>query len=35
MPYGINIFLLIASDSVSRRLFKKNRVIFFAGFLLY
>lgn len=34
MPFGINIFLLIASDSVSRILFRKKRVIFCAGFLL-
>ena len=34
MPFGIRIFLLIASDSVSRILFIKKRVIFCAGFLL-
>ena len=34
MPFGISFFLLIASDSVSRILFRKKRVIFLAGFLL-
>jgi len=34
MPFGINIFILLASDSVSRILFRKKPVIICAGFLL-
>ena len=34
MPFSINFFIFLASDSVSRILFRKNRFIFCAGFLL-